>query len=99
MFDIAFSEILIVAIVALLVIGPERLPKVARTLGHLAGRMQRYVSSVKADLEREIQMEDLTRLKDEAKRNIASVDTSLRNEAAQLEQDVKQATEDREPKA
>ena len=50
MFDIAFSELLIIGIVALVVIGPERLPKVARTVGHLLGRMQRYVSDVKSDI-------------------------------------------------
>ena len=55
MFDIAFTELVIIAIVALLVIGPEKLPKVARTLGSLLGRMQRYVAAVKQDVERELQ--------------------------------------------
>ena len=50
MFDVGFSEIVVIAVVALIVIGPERLPKVARTLGHLFGRMQRYVNDVKADI-------------------------------------------------
>ena len=44
MFDIGFSELMVIAVVALIVIGPERLPKVARTLGHLFGRMQRYAT-------------------------------------------------------
>ena len=49
MFDIGFSEIVVIAVVALIVIGPERLPKTARTLGHLFGRLQRYVADVKAE--------------------------------------------------
>ena len=59
MFDIAFSELLIIAVVALVVLGPERLPKVARTAGHLLGRLQRYVNDVKADINREMQLEEL----------------------------------------
>ena len=59
MFDIGFSEIVVIAVVALIVIGPERLPKTARTLGHLFGRLQRYVADVKADINREMQLEDL----------------------------------------
>jgi sec-independent protein translocase protein TatB len=59
MFDIGFSELLVIGVVALIVIGPERLPKVARTAGHLLGRFQRYASSVKNDISREMQMDEL----------------------------------------
>ena len=59
MFDIGFSELMVIAVVALIVIGPERLPKVARTLGHLFGRMQRYVNDVKADISREMELDEL----------------------------------------
>jgi sec-independent protein translocase protein TatB len=62
MFDIGFSELLLIAIVALIVIGPQRLPTVARTLGHLFGRMQRYVNDVKADISREMELEELKKL-------------------------------------
>ena len=62
MFDIGFSELVVIGIVALLVIGPERLPKVARTVGHLLGRAQRYVSDVKADINREMQLDELRKL-------------------------------------
>ena len=62
MFDIGFSELIVIAVVALIVIGPERLPKVARTLGHLLGRAQRYVSDVKSDINREIQLDELKKL-------------------------------------
>ncbi len=59
MFDIGFTELLIIGVVALLVVGPERLPKVARTAGHLFGRFQRYVSTVKADIGREMDLDEL----------------------------------------
>ena len=59
MFDIGFTELLVIGVVALLVIGPERLPKVARTAGLLFGRFQRYVSSVKADIGREMDLDEL----------------------------------------
>ena len=62
MFDIGFSELLVIGVVALIVIGPERLPRVARTLGHLFGRMQRYVNDVKADISREMELEELRKL-------------------------------------
>ena len=62
MFDIGFSELIVIALVALIVIGPERLPKVARTLGILFGRMQRYVNDVKADISREMEMEELKKI-------------------------------------
>ena len=62
MFDISFFELVVIAVVALIVIGPQRLPTVARTLGHLFGRMQRYVNDVKADISREMELEELKKL-------------------------------------
>ncbi len=59
MFDIGFTELLVIGVVALLVVGPERLPKVARTAGHLFGRFQRYVTTVKADIGREMEIDEL----------------------------------------
>ena len=59
MFDIGFSELLMIGVVALIVIGPERLPKVARTAGHLYGRLQRYVSTVKSDISNEIHLDEI----------------------------------------
>jgi sec-independent protein translocase protein TatB len=77
MFEIGFSELIVIAIVALVVIGPERLPKVARTAGHLLGRLQRYVNDLKADINHEIQLEELKTLQ-------ASIQESARN----LKQDI-----------
>ncbi len=65
MFDIGFSEIVVIGVVALVVIGPERLPKTARTLGHLFGRLQRYVNDVKADINREMELDELRKLQRE----------------------------------
>ena len=65
MFDFGFSKLLLLGIVALVVIGPERLPKVARTMGHLYGRLQRYVTQVKSDINREMEAADLGNMKTE----------------------------------
>ena len=54
---------MVIAVVALIVIGPERLPRVARTMGHLFGRLQRYVNDVKADINREMELEELRKFK------------------------------------
>lgn len=86
MFDVGFSEIVLILVVALVVIGPEKLPKVARTLGMLVGRMQRYAASVKADVERELRNEDILRLEREANNTIASVKSGITGEVQQLEQ-------------
>ena len=64
MFDLGFSELMVIALVALVVIGPERLPRVARTMGHLAGRLQRYVADVKADINREVELDELRKMRD-----------------------------------
>jgi sec-independent protein translocase protein TatB len=74
MFDIGFSEMMVIAIVALVVIGPERLPKVARTAGHLLGRLQRYVNDVKSDINREMQLEELKKLQSEIQESARSVE-------------------------
>ena len=58
MFDIGFSELLVIGVVALIVIGPQKLPRVARTAGILMGRLQRYVADVKADINREVELEE-----------------------------------------
>jgi sec-independent protein translocase protein TatB len=65
MFDVGLSELMVIAVVALVVIGPERLPKVARTAGLLLGRLQRYVSDVKADINREMQLDELKKMQQE----------------------------------
>ncbi|MBF5039693.1 Sec-independent protein translocase protein TatB [Methylophilus glucosoxydans] len=73
MFDISFSELLVIALVALVVIGPEKLPKVARTAGAFFGRMQRFVSQVKDEVNREARFAELQQLQDEVKSGLQSV--------------------------
>jgi sec-independent protein translocase protein TatB len=100
MFDIGFSELVVIGVIALIVIGPERLPKVARTAGHLYGRMQRYVSAVKSDISREIQLDEIRRAGQSFKESVESaasgveqqatvVDDYLRNEISDVTQTVK----------
>lgn len=85
MFDVGFSEVLVIAIVALIVIGPERLPKVARTLGHLFGRMQRYVAEVKADIDREMQMDELKKLQSTMQETARNLEQSVNQEVHEVE--------------
>ena len=80
MFDIGFSELMVIGIVALLVIGPEKLPKVARTLGHLLGRAQRYVNDVKSDINREMQLDELKKLQTQVADSARSLEDSVRKE-------------------
>ena len=77
MLDLGFSEMMVIAVVALVVLGPERLPKVARTLGQWVGRMQRYVSDVKADINREMELEELRRFRQTVEEAATSVQSGL----------------------
>jgi sec-independent protein translocase protein TatB len=77
MFDIGFSELLVIAVVALLVIGPEKLPKVARTAGVMFGRLQRYVNDVKADIQREVELDELKKLRSQFEDAAKSVEQSV----------------------
>ena len=99
MFDVGFSELMVIAVVALIVIGPERLPRVARTMGHLFGRLQRYVNDVKADINREIELDELRKFKstfEEAARGFeGSVNTTLdsvQNEVSKTETELNELT-------
>ena len=85
MFDIGFSELIVIAIVALVVIGPERLPKVARTLGHLFGRMQRYVNDVKSDISREMALDDLRKLQSSMQETARSIEQSVTEDVRSVE--------------
>ena len=85
MFDVSFSELLVVAVVALLVIGPEKLPKVARTIGALTGRIQRYASQVKEEVNRELRFEELQKLQQEIKQSVGNVQASVQQQLAEVE--------------
>jgi sec-independent protein translocase protein TatB len=66
MFDIGLSKIALIAVVALVVLGPERLPRVARTAGNLFGRAQRYMSEVRSEVSRQMEQEELKKMKEAA---------------------------------
>ena len=94
MFDIGFSEILLIAVVALIVIGPERLPGVARTLGHLFGRMQRYVNDVKADIQREMELDELKKLRQDVEDSARSIEDAARSFESSVNREVSAAQEE-----
>ena len=91
MFDIGASEIFVIGVVALIVIGPERLPRVAKTLGHLFGRLQRYVSEVKSDINREIELEELRNLKATMQDAARSIEQAVTSQVNYIDSEVKQA--------
>lgn len=90
MFDVGFSEMLVIGIVALVVIGPERLPKVARTIGHLMGRAQRYVNDVKRDIDREMQIEELRKLQEQMQETARSIETSVNTQVSEVKSGLEQ---------
>ena len=91
MFNFGITEIMIIAVVGLIVIGPERLPRVARTLGHLVGRMQRYVSEIKADINREVELDELRKLQSSMKEAAQDIEESVSKQVNFIEDEVKQA--------
>ncbi len=88
MFDVGFSELMVIAVVALIVIGPERLPKVARTMGHLFGRLQRYVNDVKADINREMELEELRNFRSTVEDAARTVESTVQGEFAKTESEL-----------
>lgn len=85
MFDVGFSELVVIAVVALVVIGPERLPRVARTAGILLGRLQRYVNDVKADINREINLDEIKKLQQDVTDQARSLESSMKQQIHQVE--------------
>jgi len=96
MFDIGFSELVVVGVVALVVLGPERLPKVARTAGHLFGRLQRYVATVKADLNREIEFSELAKVKQEVQEAARAFEQSAQQHVQSVENEARAISTDLE---
>ena len=85
MIDFGFDKLALIGAVALIVIGPEKLPKVARTLGHLVGKAQRYVADVKAEVNRSIELDELKKMKtqfEDAARDVESSVSQQMNEAS-----------------
>lgn len=93
MFDISFTELLVIGVVALIVIGPERLPRVARTLGLLFGRAQRYVSEIKADINNQLKLEELRKLEEEMRAKAQNAEHVIIEETRRTEQEFRSAAE------
>lgn len=93
MFDFSISELMVIMVVALVVIGPERLPKVARTLGHLWGRAQRYINGVKADIERDMAVEEFRQLQQKVQAEAGALEQSVKQVAQTADQQVQQINE------
>lgn len=93
MFDFGFSEMMIVGVVALVVLGPERLPLVARKTGEWIGKAQRFVAQVKSDIDRETELSELKRIQDEAKNLAQDMKSAVEKEASGIESSVKSAAD------
>jgi sec-independent protein translocase protein TatB len=87
-FDISFSELFVIGVVALLVIGPEKLPKVARTAGVFAGRLQKFVAQVKEEVSREARFEELQKLQQEVKDSVGKFESGVRGEISKVKSSV-----------
>jgi sec-independent protein translocase protein TatB len=99
MFDIGFSELLVIGVVALIVIGPQKLPRVARTVGILMGRLQRYVADVKADINREVELEELRKMRDSMQNAANEMQSSFDSTLSKTADELNQAVEGAKPQA
>ena len=93
MFDFSFGELAVIGAVALVVLGPERLPKVARTVGEWAGKAQRYVSQVKADINREMEVAELKKLQEQARGIAHEFESAVQSEVKGIESSVNSAVD------
>ncbi|MEH0167769.1 Sec-independent protein translocase protein TatB [Roseateles microcysteis] len=82
MLDFGFDKLALIGAVALIVIGPEKLPRVARTVGHLLGKAQRYVADVKAEVNRSIELDELKKMKTQMETAAQDMEQSVRQEVA-----------------
>lgn len=88
MIDIGLSKMALIGAVALIVIGPEKLPRVARTVGTLLGKAQRYVAEVKAEVNRSMELEELMKMKAQVETAAQSVEQSIHGTVRSLEEDL-----------
>ena len=94
MIDFGFDKIALIGAVALIVIGPEKLPRVARTVGHLVGKAQRYVADVKAEVSRSIELEELKKMKTEFEDAARNVEQTVSSEIHQTGADLEKSWND-----
>lgn len=86
MFDVGISELGVIGVVALVVLGPERLPKVARAAGQWVGKMQRYMSDVKADINREVALSELKAAQESMQQAVSGFEQDVNTEVNQIHQ-------------
>ena len=91
MLDLGLSKLALIGVVALVVVGPERLPKVARMAGTLFGRAQRYINDVKSEVSREMELDELRKMKDEVQEAASNVEQSIARNMSEIESDVHSA--------
>jgi sec-independent protein translocase protein TatB len=101
MFGVDFSEIMVIMVVALIVLGPERLPKVARTMGEWWGRMQRYINRIKMDVSTSMELDELRELErkikaeaDALERSVQQAGNNINQEVRQLEKEIDKPAQD-----
>ena len=106
MFDISFAEMMVVAVIALLVIGPEKLPKVARDLGKLVTRAKLYFHSIKTDMSREIRMDELLQIQERIQKQynlaqdaITNTSKSVNNQVQEINEAVAQTEQTKAPQS
>src|SRR4029079_14035209 len=93
MIDFGFDKLALISAVALVVIGPEKLPRVARTVGTLLGEAQRYVADVKSEVNRSIELEELKKMKESVESAARDVESSIRTGASEFEKQWSEATD------
>ncbi len=100
MFDISFMELLIISMIALIVIGPERLPVVARTIGHLYGRCRNFMYGIRTDIHNEMRMEELKKMQSSVQDTVDSLESSVQQSVEQLKTTITNdiQTEEESPK-
>jgi sec-independent protein translocase protein TatB len=94
MIDLGLEKMMVIGAVALIVIGPEKLPRVARTVGTLLGKAQRYVADVKAEVNRSIELEELKKMKEQVETAARDVESSIRTGASDLQRELNTAVSD-----
>jgi sec-independent protein translocase protein TatB len=99
MFGVDFSEIMVIMVVALIVLGPERLPKVARTMGEWWGRLQRYVNRMKADVTTSMELEELRQMERRIKAEADALERTVQQAGNEINREVQQLEKDGTPAA
>lgn len=92
MIDLGLSKMALIGAVALIVIGPEKLPRVARTVGTLLGKAQRYVADVKAEVNRSMELDELRKMKDTVESAARDVESSVQSAASDFEKEWQDVT-------